>query len=526
MNTRIVLWGEIGTDRKALVAIHLEEATAKIHIYAFPKEQVTKELQDALFVEWKNGGDFEFPETAIHWEVDANSDTILPETVKVERPEVVLQSQHKWSKKLMSSRINQLLADEIKFLEEKASAIGEYDQALWDKAKAQWEKIFSYQKKNEISWEQTTALKERINAVFDALKAVKRINNENEDQANAVLVKQYNKRIEDLQSKLIYPDQWKLIFEDLKKIQAELKELPIRWNHKRALYNSVNAIYDDLKKYRATEIITKTQGRITQLQKILDGLKDSIARDQENYNMQVEKMQHYTRGKLPEDEIKSRFSFITDRMKEKETKAEGIRHTIAQLKSEIEKEKKQQTEREEQQRIKREQEAAKKEQDAAPESEDASSDEATQAPPVVREKQPGKRTHTKRAIQKINDMKAQTESVKDASTASAEEPAGDTSPASQPEESAHKSSTGEPAENAETAESIVAENNAGLPPVLEADGNAVEPLREDTPESVQTEHHPVNAENPNDYKPSAADAPADVDAQITQTTDKAVNNPD
>ena len=362
MNTRLVLWGEIGTDRKALIAIHLDEETAKIHIHAFPKEEVTKEIQDAVFVEWKNGGEFTFPENAIHWEIDANSDTILPEEVKVDRLDVVLQSQHKWGKKLMSSKINQLLSDEVKLLEEKASVVAEYDQSLWDKAKAQWEKIASYQKKNEISWEQTTVLKDKINSIFEALKAVKRINNENEDQANAVLVKKYYKRIEDLQSKLIYSDQWKFIFEELKKIQTELKDAAIRWNHKRTIYNQVNAIFDDLRKYRMTEIVSKTQGRIAQLTKILDGLKDSIKRDNESYQMQVEKMQHYTRGKLSVDELKSRFGDILSRTKEKETKAEGIKQTIAQLKADIEKEKKQQQEREEQ-RIKREQEEAAKQEE-------------------------------------------------------------------------------------------------------------------------------------------------------------------
>lgn len=362
MNTRLVLWGEIGTDRKALIAIHLDEETAKIHIYAFPKEEVTKEIQDALFVEWKNGGEYAFPENTLHWEIDANSDSILPEEVKVDRLDVVLQSQHKWGKKLMSSKINQLLTDEVKLLEEKASVVAEYDQSLWDKAKAQWEKIASYQKKNEISWEQTTVLKDKINSVFEALKAVKRISNENEDQANAVLIKNYHKRIEDLQAKLIYNDQWKFIFDELKKIQTELKDASIRWNHKRAIYNQVNAIFDDLRKYRMTEVVSKTQGRITQLTKILEGLKDSIARDNESYQQQVEKMQHYTRGKLSVDELKSRFGDILNRTKEKEAKAEGIKQTIAQLKADIEKEKKQQAERE-QQRIKREQEEAAKQEE-------------------------------------------------------------------------------------------------------------------------------------------------------------------
>ena len=362
MNTRLVLWGEIGTDRKALVAIHLEEETTKIHIHAFPKEEVTKEVQDALFVEWKNGGEYMFPDNAIHWEIDANSDTILPEDVKVDRLDVVLQSQHKWGKKLMSSKINQLLTDEVKLLEEKASVVAEYDQSLWDKAKTQWEKIASYQKKNEISWEQTSVLKDKVNTVFEALKAVKRINHENEDQANIAFVKNYYKRIEELQSKLIYNDQWKYIFDELKKIQAELKDVAIRWNHKRNIYNQVNAIFDDLRKYRMTEIVSKTQNRISQLTKIVDGLKDSIARDNESYQMQIEKMQHYTRGKLSVDELKSRFGDFLNRTKEKETKVEGIKETIAQLKNEIEKEKKQQEARV-QQKLKREQDETAKQQE-------------------------------------------------------------------------------------------------------------------------------------------------------------------
>ena len=365
MNTRLVLWGEIGTDRKALIAIHLDEEMAKIHTYAFPKEEVSKEIQDALFVEWKNGGEYTFPENAIHWEVDANSDSILPLEVKVERLDVVLQSQHKWSKKLMSSKINQLLSDEVKLLEEKASVVAEYDQTLWDKAKAQWEKIASYQKKNEISWEQTTVLKDKINSVFEALKAVKRINNENEDHANAVLIKSYYKRIEELQAKLFYNDQWKFIFDELKKIQAELKDINIRWNHKRNIYNQVNAIFDDLRKYRLTEVLTKTNSRIAQLTKIMQGLKDSVARDMESYNMQVEKMQHYTRGKLSIEELKNRFGYILDKTKEKEEKIKGIEQTITQLKKDIEKEKKHQEEREQQKLKKEQEEIAKQEEIAA-----------------------------------------------------------------------------------------------------------------------------------------------------------------
>ncbi|MFN8268270.1 MAG: hypothetical protein U0T31_09715 [Chitinophagales bacterium] len=399
MNTRLVLWGEIGTDRKALIALYLEEAAAKIHIYAFPKDEVSKEIQDALFVEWKNGGDFSFPENAHHWEIDANSDSILPEEVKVERVDIVLQSQHKWGKKLMSSKINQLLTDEVKLLEEKTAVLAVYEQSAWEKAKAQWEKIASYQKKNEISWEQTMVLKDKINAIFETLKAIKRIDNENEDQANTVLIKKYEKRIEDLQSKLIYNDQWKHIFDELKKIQAEIKDAAMRWNHKRSIYNQINTVFDDLRKYRMTEVVSKTQERITQLTKILKGLNDSIDRDNESYRQQVEKMQHYTRGKLSAEELQQRFGNILERTKEKEAKADGIRQTIAQLKAQIEKEKKQHEERE-QQRLKKEQEEQAKEQAAA----EKAAQENTETLPENTIHQPEEQAEEKHALTEITTI--------------------------------------------------------------------------------------------------------------------------
>jgi hypothetical protein len=309
---------------------------------------VTKELQEAI-VGWKNGGEFEFPESAYSWIVDATQDTILPAEVRVEKPDMITQAQSLWSKKLMSTRINMLLAEETDLLTQKAELASDYDQSLWDKAKQQWDKISAYQKKGELSWEQTTALKEKINGIFDALKAVRRLHSEHDEQQSHVIYKQMETHIQDMQNKLIYPDEWKHIFNELKKIQEGIKNATLKWGQKRQLYDAVNAIFNDLRKYRSAEVINRTRSRITQLSKILDGLRDSISRDNDNLKAQVEKMQHYTRGKLSVEEIQKSFSHITDRIKEKEKKAEGIKKTISELKGEIEKEKKAQVKKEEEQ---------------------------------------------------------------------------------------------------------------------------------------------------------------------------------
>lgn len=346
------MWGEIGTDKKALIAIQLDEKSTHIFIHAFPKEEVSKELQDELFITWKNGGDFTFPETAYQWTVDANSDTILPENIRVERPEIITQAQLKWSKKIMSEKVNQLLNEETNLILQNIDSITEYDQTLWDKAKQQWNKISDYQKKGEITWEQTTFLKEKINQVFDALKAVKRINNEHDDEKNAQIAKAFELQIDQLQNNLIYPDQWRKISDSFKTIQAELKESTVKWGIKRKLFDKINDIYNALRKYRSTELITKSKSRITQLNQILSGLNESIERDKENHKVQMEKMLHYTRGRMSEEEINSRFKYILDKIKDKEKKVANINKTIADIQKDIAKE-----ELRQEQELKKEEEA-------------------------------------------------------------------------------------------------------------------------------------------------------------------------
>ncbi len=86
MQQHLVVWGDIGTDRKALITIELVEEKGKVIYHAFPQEIVTKELQDKLFTIWKNGGDYIFPEDTLTWEIDSKADNLLPEEIKLHIP--------------------------------------------------------------------------------------------------------------------------------------------------------------------------------------------------------------------------------------------------------------------------------------------------------------------------------------------------------------------------------------------------------------------------------------------------------
>lgn len=336
MQQHLVLWGDIGTDRKALLAIYLDEENHKVHVYAFPREIADKELQDNLFL-WKNGGNYDFPADAIHWELDANGESVLPEEVRVDKPEFITRAQEQWTKKLMSTRFYKVFHEEIDLLKQKMDANKEYQQELWDAAKLQWDKITTYRKNNDLTWEQTDSLKNNINTIFDTLKAIKRIDVEKTSEHTQKLFKSLIKKIDEQQARLIYNDEWNSIFDKLKNIQSEIKDATLRWEEKRKLFDKINDVFDTLRKYRKSEFVNRTKERITQLTKTIEGLQQSIDRDNENQNLQIEKLAIYTKGKLSVDEMKKRFNIITDKVSEKEQKIKNIQKTIQQLHKELQK---------------------------------------------------------------------------------------------------------------------------------------------------------------------------------------------
>ena len=340
MMQNIVMWGEVGTDQKVLLAIKLKEEENKVHIFGFQKEKVTKEIQDKLFSEWKNGGEFDFPEGIYHWIVPASNDNILPDDVRVDRPEIIVSAQAAWGKKLMSTRLNEVLVEEINLIDQKLQNINDFDQQLWDKTKDLWAKISDYRKQGELSWEHTDVLKGRINEIFDGIKALKRIDVEQADEESGHHFRNFIKKIEEQTSKLIYPDEWEKVFNTLKAIQNEVKDFNFSWKQKRVLFDKLNDTFLELRKYRKTEFINKTKDRIRNLKTTISGIVQSAERDKENYQAQFDKLMHYTRGKLSETEMAQRLGFIVDRIKEKEAKISNIGQTIQDLLKQVEKEEK------------------------------------------------------------------------------------------------------------------------------------------------------------------------------------------
>lgn len=330
MQQHLLLWGDIGTDRKALLAIYLNEEEKEVVVHAFPKEQVDKKLNDELFA-WKNGAPFQFPESDLVWHVDAHSESILPREIRVDKPEFIQRAQLAWGKLLMSTRLFKVCKEEIVLHKTLVSSTPEYSQKLWDKTKDLWQKYSDMLKEKDLTWEQTELLKAEVNETFDMLKAAKTHKIQEEKAQNKAIIKNFEKVIEEQKAQLIYPEEWPNIHEQLRKIQADLKVSTLRIHEKKPLFEKIDEIYQSLKSYKKTQDVTHVKERLDKLSKILKGIETTLEKDKESLAFQQEKLVHYTKGKNSPSQFGGLLQIIQTRIDEKEAKVADIKKTMALL---------------------------------------------------------------------------------------------------------------------------------------------------------------------------------------------------
>ncbi len=344
MRQRLVLWGEIGTDRKALIAINFDEEERKIFINAFPKEEITKEIQDSLFQVWKNGGEYKFPSNSFYWEVNETDDGI-PKEIKIHKPAIVKRSYDIWTKKLLSLRHFEAFQKNLLQIKSQSELKNNNLDTTWNSAKELWNKILSAHNETLLIKEHKELLKLNIDDVFNALKAKKRLNKENDFQFSLTNFKALNKKLDTCAERLIYPKEWNKTFNTLREIQQEVNDLPFMIKHERQLRKRINEIFKDFKKYKQTERENHLKSRIKNLSEVIKKLEKSISREEENYKMQYDKIVHYTRGRLSEKEIEERLAYIKDKIASSKNKIIDITKTIKSLKKKTDRKKDPQNEK-------------------------------------------------------------------------------------------------------------------------------------------------------------------------------------
>ena len=109
MKKKIVIWGNDENDKKILVGLELQERENKVHVYTFQENLVSEAFYNEMMDKWRNNKEVEFPdgyETIIR-ELSLTDD-ILPESIKVQRTDLINRAKTEWHFVVLSTKLYDL----------------------------------------------------------------------------------------------------------------------------------------------------------------------------------------------------------------------------------------------------------------------------------------------------------------------------------------------------------------------------------------------------------------------------------
>ena len=120
MRRKIVLWGSNEKDEKILVALELLDKENVVDIYTFPESVATEAFYKETSEKWKDDVAVEFPAgfTKLERKISV-SDSIVPDEIKVDRPDLITRAQAEWHFVVVSTKLYGMYRSELEELKEK-----------------------------------------------------------------------------------------------------------------------------------------------------------------------------------------------------------------------------------------------------------------------------------------------------------------------------------------------------------------------------------------------------------------------
>jgi len=348
MRRKLVLWGSNEKDEKMLVALELLEKENVVNIYTFPETVATEDFYKVMSEKWKDDAEVEFPSpfTKIERKLSV-SDSLLPDDIRVERPDLITRAQAEWHFVVLSSKLYGLYKSELEELKEKIESISEYDNILWDELREFWNKVQTQVNDKNLFREHGAALREKTNHLFDKLKEFKKsLENEFETQSKKY-AESFNQELSDIEEKIDKGLGLSPLFEDLKKVQAKIKDIKFTKDDRNELWNKIDATFKKLKEKRGqggqaqyiNNELARTEARYKGLIGAMQKMQQSINFDQKDLEYETKRVAN-SEGQLEAQLRQAKINMIIERVKSKQEKLDDMNKTKIELEARIEREKK------------------------------------------------------------------------------------------------------------------------------------------------------------------------------------------
>lgn len=358
MRRKLVLWGTNEKDEKMLVALELLENENVVYIFTFPEKIATEDFYKKMSENWKNDQEVEFPDGFQKIERKLSvSDSLLPDEIRVERPDLITRAQAEWHFVVLSSKLYGLYKSEIEDFKEKIESLTEYDNKIWEELKNFWAKVQNQVNDRNLFREHAASLRERTNGLFDKLKSLKKVLESEYETRSKSALETFSKELNDIEQKVEQGLGLNPLFEDLKKLQQKIKNIQFTKDDRNEMWDKIDAAFKNIKEKRGSQNEAHAQHTASRIQKRYDGLVGAVQKMQKSIQIDKRELDFQNKkvedsdGQLESQLRKAKIRMIEERISSKQEKLHDMLKTKVDLESKLEKEKKKLAKLEKQEKI-------------------------------------------------------------------------------------------------------------------------------------------------------------------------------
>ena len=353
MKNKIVLWGTNGSDERILVALELKIKQNKVSVYTFAEAAATDDFYSEMMGQWRDSKEpTNFTQEHQHLERELSiTEGLLPDDIKVERTDIIQRAQTEWHFVILSSKLSEAYHNELEELEEKIAGLKDFDKEIWEGLKNFWAKVQTQIRERTIFREHANTLRSRTDKGFEALKAMRSKMEDGFRKASSENLDRFGSIIDDVEKRISENKHLSNIFEELKKVQKEIRGIDFTREHRNKLWNRVDKAFKEVKEKRFGKQegnsgpVQRLENRYNGLMNAIDRMEKSIKHDENELAFQNRQIER-TDGQLEAQIRQAKLKMIEQRVSSKQEKLDDMLKTKVQLEERIEREKERETARE------------------------------------------------------------------------------------------------------------------------------------------------------------------------------------
>lgn len=346
MKKKIVIWGNDENDKRILVALELKSEENKVCIYTFEEDKATEEFYNKMLDEWRSGKEVEFPEGFKTIERPLSmTDDLLPESIKVQRSDLINRAKTEWHFSVLSSKLYDLYRTELEEIKDRVERLVDFDGGIWEELKSFWSKLSEQARERNLYREHAEKLKGQSNELFTKLKEMRTKATKELDKVSKERAAVIQTKLDEINAKVEKGLGLNPIFEELKKLQSEFRSQTFSRGDKNRLWKKIDEAFKVVKEKKFGKPSQMTDGRMSRLERRYEGLMDainkmqrSIDRDQKDIEFQTKRAGE-TDGQLEMQIRQAKVKMVEERISSKKDKLSEMMTTKVDLEKRLEKEK-------------------------------------------------------------------------------------------------------------------------------------------------------------------------------------------